>query len=161
MSSPNYKTSGLFVLEFNYIGSAGGYISSANEYNYHLTNDNVLCMEYDGKKTAVANVDSYIAARKDDNGTVYAYFMTTDGTVWSYSFGKQEYVNVTEGITPESVNGDINADGICDVADVVLLQKWLLDVPDTKLKNWKSADFYEDDKLDVFDLCLMKKKLLK
>jgi hypothetical protein len=42
----------------------------------------------------------------------------------------------------------------------VLLQKWLLAVPDTELKNWKAADFNEDGKLDVFDLCLMRKALI-
>lgn len=57
-------------------------------------------------------------------------------------------------------NGDINSDGELNVADVALLQKWLLAVPDTHLENWKAADFCVDDKLDVFDLCLMKRKLI-
>lgn len=42
----------------------------------------------------------------------------------------------------------------------VMLQKWLLAVPDVELKNWKAADFYNDEKLDVFDLCLMKREIL-
>lgn len=58
------------------------------------------------------------------------------------------------------VKGDVNADGIFDIADVVLLQKWLLAVPNTNLADWKAADFCEDEKLDVFDLCLMKRKLI-
>ena len=45
--------------------------------------------------------------------------------------------------------------------DVVLLQKWLLAVPNTRLNNWKAADLCKDDKLDVFDLCLMKRELLQ
>ena len=57
--------------------------------------------------------------------------------------------------------GDVNADGYFTVADVVLLQKWLLAVPDTKLADWKSADLCSDNRLDVFDLCLMKQELLK
>lgn len=56
--------------------------------------------------------------------------------------------------------GDVNLDGSFNVADVVLLQKWLLAVPDIHLEQWKAADFCEDDKLDVFDLCLMKRALL-
>ncbi len=56
--------------------------------------------------------------------------------------------------------GDVNGDGAFNVSDVVLLQKWLLSVPDTHLENWKSADLCEDDKLDVFDLCFMKRELL-
>ena len=56
--------------------------------------------------------------------------------------------------------GDVNADGAFNVADVILLQKWLLAAPDTHLADWKMADFCEDEKLNVFDLCLMKRKLL-
>ena len=57
--------------------------------------------------------------------------------------------------------GDVNDDGSFNVSDVVLLQKWLLAVPDTHLANWKAADFCEDNKLDVFDLCLMKRALIE
>lgn len=57
--------------------------------------------------------------------------------------------------------GDVNDDGVFGVSDVVLLQKWLLAVPDTHLANWKAADFCEDDILNVFDLCLMKKALIE
>lgn len=57
--------------------------------------------------------------------------------------------------------GDVNADGEFNVADVVTLQKWLLAVPDTKLADWKSADLCSDNRLDAFDLCLMKRELLK
>lgn len=44
--------------------------------------------------------------------------------------------------------------------DVVLLQKWLLAVPDAKLNNWKAGDLCRDGKLDVFDLCIMRRKLI-
>ncbi len=60
----------------------------------------------------------------------------------------------------ENITGDVNADGTFDVADIELLQKWLLAVPDTKLPNWKAADLYVDDKLNIYDLCLMKRLLL-
>ena len=62
---------------------------------------------------------------------------------------------------PKVKTGDVNSDGEFTVADVILFQKWLLAVPDTHLADWKMADFCEDDKLNVFDLCLMKKELLK
>ena len=61
----------------------------------------------------------------------------------------------------ETPNGDVNADGEFTVADVVLLQKRLLAVPDTKLVNWRAGNFCNDNRLDVFDLCLMKRELLK
>ena len=43
--------------------------------------------------------------------------------------------------------GDVNADGAFSIADAVLLQKWLLAVPDAELKNWKAADFNADNLL--------------
>ena len=60
----------------------------------------------------------------------------------------------------EYLLGDCNLDGRFNLADVVYLQKWLLAVPDIHLANWKAADFCEDGRLDVFDLCLMKRALL-
>lgn len=57
--------------------------------------------------------------------------------------------------------GDANDDGEFSVSDVVLLQKWLLAVPDAHLTNWKAVDFCNDNKLNVFDLCLMKRELIR
>ena len=54
----------------------------------------------------------------------------------------------------------MNADGKFDIADLVLFQKWLLAAPDTELDNWKAADILKDDRLDGFDLCLMRKELV-
>ena len=59
-----------------------------------------------------------------------------------------------------SVTGDCNDDGKFTIADVVMLQKWLLNNDEIKLANWKAADLYEDGRIDAFDLCLMKQKLI-
>ena len=60
----------------------------------------------------------------------------------------------------DSIEGDVNSDGKFDIADIVLVQKWLLAVPDTVLKDWKAADLCNDNILNIFDLCLMRKALL-
>lgn len=62
---------------------------------------------------------------------------------------------------PEKLQGDVNADGQFTVSDVVLLQKWILAVPNVELTDWKAADLCEDNRLDVFDLCLMKRMLIE
>lgn len=54
-------------------------------------------------------------------------------------------------------DGDINADGEVSVSDAVSLQKWLLGDEDTVMLNWKAADLCEDDQIDAFDLCVLKK----
>ncbi|MBQ1464383.1 MAG: hypothetical protein IIZ18_06190 [Ruminococcus sp.] len=60
---------------------------------------------------------------------------------------------------PETVRGDLNGDGQFSVADVVLLEKWLLGVPDTTLADWSAGDLWEDGKLDVYDLAEMREML--
>lgn len=68
---------------------------------------------------------------------------------------------VTEPVTePADQMGDVTNDGRFELTDVVLFQKWLLGIPDTKLANWEAADFNKDSTLDVFDLALMKRELL-
>ena len=59
------------------------------------------------------------------------------------------------------VKGDVNSDNELNIADAVLLQKWLLAFPDTNLPDWNRADLYRDGRLDVFDLCLMKRALIE
>ena len=59
------------------------------------------------------------------------------------------------------IKGDVNSDGELNIADAVLLQKWLLASPDTTLPNWNRADLYRDGRLDIFDLCLMKRALIE
>ena len=84
-----------------------------------------------------------------------AYFLQ-----YAWSKLKSEDGRLNLNRNTNSVQGDINSDGIFNVTDVVLLQKWLLAVPDTHLADWKVGDFCDDNRLNVFDLCLMKRALL-
>ena len=59
------------------------------------------------------------------------------------------------------VKGDVNADGKFNITDAVILQKWLLNIPNTKLDNWKAADLCKDERLDVFDMVEMRKLLVQ
>lgn len=97
----------------------------------------------------------------DASGMVI-YVETTNSTT---DFMIDEFIAAPAGTIIGSVSeiivGDVNADGKFTVADVVALQKWLLAVPDAKLPDWKAGDLCEDDRLDAFDLCLMKRELLK
>ena len=57
-------------------------------------------------------------------------------------------------------SGDANGDEVFNVADVVVLQKWLLSNSDSDFSCWSEADMNKDNKLNVFDLCIMKNQLL-
>lgn len=74
--------------------------------------------------------------------------------------GRFDLSNTQPGDDTDYYEGDVNNNGQLDVGDVVLFQKWILDVPGTYLPNWRAADLYHDNVLDAFDLCLLKRKLL-
>ena len=59
------------------------------------------------------------------------------------------------------INGDANGDGKFTVADVVMLQRYLLGEPGIELTVWQNADLYDDDIIDTFDLCIMKNRFLE
>ena len=106
----------------------------------------------------------------DDILTLYVVSARSDGEVTITANEKEKYELIVENgvfryrfepdIQPYRM-GDVNNDGEFNVADVVLLQKWLLAVPNTHLANWKAVDFCNDNKLNVFDLCLMKRELIE
>ena len=67
-----------------------------------------------------------------------------------------DFDNTAQG----SILGDVNADGVFDTQDMVLLQKWLLAKPDAVLADQSAGDVTTDGDLDVFDLSRMKQMLL-
>ncbi|WP_303837158.1 CotH kinase family protein [Ruminococcus flavefaciens] len=73
---------------------------------------------------------------------------------------KVEHLSLVEVKEAQLVQGDVNNDGEFSIADIVAFQKWLLAASDAELANWKAADLCEDDKLDVFDLVLMRRLII-
>ena len=110
--------------------------------------------EYDGSLPANANIclvmydsDNPLAAGK--NPTV------------RFDNKNTLHTNRLMLIERKPVEGDINADGIFDLADAVTLQKWLLTEPDMHPADWKAADFNNDNQLDARELSMMKRVLMK
>ena len=62
-------------------------------------------------------------------------------------------------IKGSSLFGDVNNDGSVSIADTVSLQNFLLGRTKT-LNNWKNADLCEDNRLDVFDMIVMRRLLI-
>lgn len=81
-----------------------------------------------------------------------------------YSDTEAQYYADANGYTfvplDETAQGDINADGMVSVTDLVLLVRWLTGDSEAALKNWKSGDFNKDGVLNVVDLLLLKSALL-
>jgi len=116
-----------------------GYVTEGTNYY-----DNRQLSKYDGK----CYMDSD------------AEWTTNENTIYGNAAMIFLTASIMSRIESEDIRGDVNMNGRLDVADVVLMQKWLLAIPDTELKNWKAGDLCEDGKLNVFDLCLVKRELL-
>ncbi len=57
------------------------------------------------------------------------------------------------------VKGDVNNDGVFNVSDLVMLQKFLLG--NGTLTNWNNADLCKDDRIDVFDMIEARNEFLR
>lgn len=77
---------------------------------------------------------------------------------WNYWGGNGQKF-ILEPAASKKIIGDVNADGKFSIADAVLLQKWLLAVPDAVLADSEAGDINGDERLNIFDLCLMKQML--
>ncbi len=92
--------------------------------------------------------DDYIEPTTTEIPTLAGIDMPTQPTT-------EEFPPLAGDVMPS--DGDINADGEVSVSDAVSLQKWLLGDSEQLMLNWKAADLCEDDQIDAFDLCVLKK----
>ena len=76
----------------------------------------------------------------------------------NYKFNPDECWNNL--ITIESGIGDINIDNDITISDVVLLQKYLVAKDFFNKAECKLADMNSDGKVNVFDLIILKRKIL-
>ncbi len=129
-------------------------------HDYHLSLDSVLTIDCRGVKTGITDVAQFVDNDYAGYGeTVYAYFLRTDGSLWCYSSDTGSYSEIPF-TTPEPLAGDANADGTVNVADAVLLQKYLLGKTDLTTAQAENAELCADSRLDGFDLAWLKRMLL-
>ena len=67
---------------------------------------------------------------------------------------------INGGDIPDVTAGDVNQDGAVDVADVVLLQKYLVRKTTLTAVQGKAADYQEDNVVNVTDLLVLKRTVL-
>lgn len=142
------------IVELNFTTGLIG--DSTNHWKFHLykradTIDEIKSWNISGASSVTTISDLHL-----DAGT---YYLKVDYYAYNYNPTTYQLI-VNDGTVDENIMGDVNLDGSFNVADVVLLQKWLLAVPEITLEKWENADFCVDGKLDVFDLCLMKRELI-
>ena len=59
------------------------------------------------------------------------------------------------------IPGDANGDFEFNVADIITLQRYILHMPDAKIYDWYQADMCQDGEINIFDLVVMRRELLK
>lgn len=67
---------------------------------------------------------------------------------------------LTYKVYNDIVAGDVNGDGDLNVADVVMLQRWVIGASDD-ITDWRLGDVVEDERLDTFDLCVLKRMVVE
>ena len=130
---------------------------------------NILLQKHKGdtsqKYTLCRNTDgtyALLTAASDNKSCLDVYNISKEDGAnicqWEYWGGNGQKF-ILEPV--KEIEGDVNADGALSVTDAVLLQKWLLAVPNAKLTDWKAADLCEDNIINVLDLHLLKRMLLE
>lgn len=115
-----------------------------------------LCLNDDGSY-------ALLTAASGNSGCLDVYNISMDDGAkicqWEYWGGKGQKFIIEPFTEPPRVAGDVNSDGIFSVADIVMMQHWLLGAGE--LTDWSAGDLCKDDRIDAFDLCLMKQMLIK
>ena len=93
-----------------------------------------------------------------DTTKLKAQFEADGGTMDEAVPGMELPEETTPPAQPE-VSGDANNDGDFNIADAVALQNFLLK-RNSNIDNWQAADLCTDQRLDVYDLLLMKELLV-
>ena len=106
----------------------------------------------------------------DDEKISYNYFLKSDSQIkddsnhssWKLSAPSSLH-DFQGGTLPEcsEIMGDLNSDSDVNVADLVLLNKYLLNNPDCENLDKSLADLNFDGNTDVFDLVSMRKNILE
>jgi hypothetical protein len=108
---------------------------------------------------------NYIAQSKSSSGNqggggwnLWQQQQTTTTQIGSLVYSNFTVFTANElGITKRVV-GDVNVDGVFDLEDVVMLQKWLLQKGN--ITDWTAGDLDGSGSLSIIDLTLMKQNLL-
>ncbi len=133
---------------------------NADSYCWYITDaDDDSLQPYDW-----SDVESFCDVSEIESDTLIiknAGSWLNDKAVYCEAYNGTYKLSDTAVITVKQiVRGDVNADDMFNVSDLVMLQKWLVCTSNTTLINWHAGDMCEDGKIDIFDLCNMRKELL-
>ena len=143
------------------------------ENNSSENGADIVLAEYKGDKSQKFNIQcnkdgtySLFTVMSDNVRCADVFEISTEDGAnicqWEYwgGDGQKFILEAAEEVkTPERITGDVNADGNFDVADIVMLEKYILGAG--TLTDWLAGDLYNDGVIDVFDKIKMRKEIIK
>ena len=119
--------------------------------------------EIDSKRSSLTPVDIISNAETDRAVIGKGFRGAVDYLQFSTASVPEPKITYSETEAAEEavIKGDVDANGAFEIADIVLLQKWLTDSQNTALKNWKAGDLMPDGALNAVDLTLIKRMMMQ
>jgi len=146
----------------NAADSAGTEFWTYEGFSLPIGTGSTASVEFDG---TLSNDGTYVEAMVADGKVELQKWWDTSekleagvDDIISVEYTQVKVIYEYENGAAEQVRGDVNADGKLSVADVVMLQKWLLRAGE--IADAKAGDLCADGRLDSFDLTAMKRELL-
>ncbi|MDE6774873.1 MAG: dockerin type I repeat-containing protein, partial [Ruminococcus sp.] len=150
------KEFGYFTIEG--MTGAGGMSDYSDSANYIITYNNELTLSFNGTKTVIPDAAHCIRGVMNDE-KAEVLFIRTDNTIWKYNLPDCTYTQLIAEEPQKTTEFDVNGDGFFTIADGIALESYLL--KDVKPANLNAADINKDNRIDIFDFVLMRKKLIE
>ena len=135
------------------------------KYDDDFFADNVLFLDFTIDSTGGKSISIEDAVLSDGKISVYYIEPSPD-----YGICNTDYFCIMQTAVPRSSYhdeavewkclGDVNGDNKFGIADMLTLQKWLKGASDVTIPDWTRADLCRDGRIDVFDLCMLRKQLI-
>lgn len=178
---PEYEK---FIANHEPISLVNGYVVICENEPENPINTNVISITGYGElkkviRESIANENIFTG--KDISGYLAVYKSVASGTAKvNYSLAGQFGFNANETVVDtkfyeiddelniretdesefiEPVPGDVNNDYQLTIADLILVQKFIFGADE--LSHRHNADLYNDNKIDAYDMCLMRKRLIE
>lgn len=136
------------------LNTNGSGIIKVNSITPHFSSEGYWSGKY------FSDVPVTLTAIPDENSTFKGWSGDINETSETITITLSEAMNIQANFDDgEIVKGDVNADGIFSISDIVMMQKWLLNMGE--LTNYKAGDLTGDNNINIFDLCMMKYEFKK
>ena len=129
----------------------------------HYTQMCVADFDCDGKAELITKTAGILT---DDGNPVVTYQLyrrdfAAGETITLGALNQSSFVNYAVAVPgKQAVPGDINSDGACNPADLVMMRKYLLAAGKLTPEQGKIADMNHDGKINAVDFTLLKRILL-